>query len=81
MQCLVLEVSCEVFLAIEIFVPQKKNKILAKNHMQLSWHHKRTHFYTPRMAELKDGKSLKPQPLQHILDPNITGSPVKLVHL
>ena len=63
MQCLVLEVSCEVFLAIEIFVPQKKNKILAKNHMQLSWHHKRTHFYTLRMAELKDGKSLKPQPL------------------
>ena len=23
-----------------------KNRILAKNHMQLSWHHKRRHFYT-----------------------------------
>ena len=44
-----------------ICAPEKK--ILAKNHMQPSWHHKWTHFYTLRMAELKDGKSLKPQSL------------------
>ena len=29
-QCLVLGVHCEVFLTIEIFVPQKENRILAK---------------------------------------------------